>query len=84
VQLLIPVITEGRELIVDTEDHVTASSSIAAVRTAARNVSLAPKGDHSFAAVTTTDTHTRAIEEHLDPRERSHERADAQMRELIS
>jgi hypothetical protein len=81
--LLVPVIAEGRELLVDAEDHVTASPSVATVRTAARNVSLASKGDHSLTAITTTDPHTRAIEEHLDPRERSYERADAQMRELV-
>src|SRR3981081_3631424 len=82
-QLLVPIIAQRRELFVDAEDHIAASSSIAAVRTAAWNVRLPPERDHSFAAVTTTYTHTRAIEEHLDPRERSHECADAQMRELL-
>src|SRR3981081_2091792 len=82
-QLLVPIIAQRRELFVDAEDHIAASSSIAAVRTAAWNVRLPPERDHSFAAVTTTYQHRRASKEHLDPRERSHECADAQMRELL-
>jgi hypothetical protein len=39
-------------------------------------VCFTPERDHAVATVTGADRSARAIEEHLDPRERSHERAD--------
>jgi len=84
VRLSVAIVTEGGELIIDAEDDVAASSAVAAIRSAARDMRLAAERDHAFAAVPAADQHTRAIEEHLDPRERPHERADAKMRQLLA
>src|SRR2546427_198619 len=83
VRLAIAVVAERSELVLDAEDDVAAASTIAAVRPAARDVGLTAEGDHAFAAVAATDQDARAIEEHLDPRERAHEGAEPQMRQLL-
>ena len=81
---LIPIVAERCELIVDAKHDVAAAAAVAAVGTTARDVGLATERDHALAAVTSLDRDARAIEEHLDPRQRSHERADTKMRELVA
>ena len=83
-RLPVAVVAERSELILDAEDDVAAASTIAAVRSATRDVGLAAERDHALAAVAAADQDARAIEEHSDPRKRAHERADPQMRQLLA
>ena len=75
-------ISEGAELWVHAEHDVATLSAVAAIGSASRDVGLAAERDHATSAVAALDHEPRAIEEHLDPRERSHERSHAEVRRV--